>query len=59
MKREITLVVPYTAGKTLDFLHRNCLILSEEYTGEGTLLRVRVSEAEQEMALSMGAVLQE
>jgi GTP-binding protein HflX len=55
LKTDYCLLVPYTAGKALDFLHRNGSVLSEEYTEEGTLVRIRLSEAELGTALSMGA----
>ncbi|MEW1859235.1 GTPase HflX [Streptomyces sp. NBC_00669] len=41
---EVEALVPYTHGGLVSRAHANGEVLSEEHTGEGTLLRVRVHE---------------
>jgi GTP-binding protein HflX len=42
---EVSALVPYTAGALLARVHREGEVLGEEHTGEGTLVRARVSSA--------------
>ena len=44
-KREHTLLIPYSDGGVLSTLHSNEKVLSEEYTGEGTRVRVLLDNA--------------
>ena len=44
-KFERTLLIPYSDGGVLNALHTNEKVLSEEYTAEGTLIKVLVDEA--------------
>ncbi|MEY9841452.1 GTPase HflX [Streptacidiphilus sp. EB103A] len=39
---EVTTLVPYTRGDLVSRVHRDGEVLSEEHTGEGTLLKARV-----------------
>ncbi len=41
-ERELSLCIPYTEGWALPYLHKNGVVLSEEYTGEGTEVRCRI-----------------
>ncbi len=41
-EREMTLLVPYTEGWALPYLHKNGVVLSEEYGGEGTTVVCRI-----------------
>lgn len=41
-ERELTLLIPYTEGWALPYLHKNGVVLSEEYGGEGTTVMCRV-----------------
>ena len=41
---EVEALVPYTHGGLVSRVHAGGEVLSEEHTGEGTLLRVRVHE---------------
>ena len=44
-KFERTFLIPYSDGGVLNALHTNEKVLSEEYTAEGTLIKVLVDEA--------------
>lgn len=44
-KRKHTLLIPYSDGGVLNELHSNEKVLSEEYTGEGTLVKVLLDNA--------------
>lgn len=37
---EINLLIPFSAGGEVNFLRNNAKIISEEYTNDGTLLKV-------------------
>ena len=41
-ERELTLLIPYTEGWALPYLHKNGVVLSEEYGGEGTTVQCRL-----------------
>jgi GTP-binding protein HflX len=43
-KHEMTLCIPYSDGAALDTLHREGQVLSVEYAGEGTIVRVIVDD---------------
>lgn len=43
-ERELRLLIPYTEGWALPYLHKNGVVLSEDYTGEGTEVVCRISE---------------
>ncbi len=40
----VKMLIPYTEGSLLGFIHGRCEILSEEHTGEGVLLEAYVDE---------------
>lgn len=44
-KFERTLLIPYSDGGVLNTLHTNEKVLSEEYTGDGVLIKVLIDEA--------------
>ena len=41
-EREMKLLIPYTEGWALPYLHKNGVVLSEEYGGEGTEVMCRL-----------------
>jgi len=41
-ERELQLLIPYTEGWALPYLHKNGVVLSEEYGGEGTTVQCRL-----------------
>lgn len=43
-ERELTLLIPYTEGWVMPYLHKNGTVLSEEYGENGTLAVCRLSE---------------
>ena len=36
MQQEVTVIVPYSRGDVLSYIHSNCKVLSEEYNEDGT-----------------------
>ncbi len=41
-EREMSLLIPYTEGWALPYIHKNGVVLSEEYTGDGTAVQCRI-----------------
>lgn len=44
LEKEIRILIPYSEGAMTDRLHREAVILQEEYTDTGTLMTVRADE---------------
>lgn len=44
LEKEIRIMIPYSEGAMTDRLHREAVILQEEYTDNGTLMTVRADE---------------
>ena len=55
LKNEVKLIVPYSAGKALDYLHRGGCVIEESYDAEGTVVAAKLSDEEKGIVLSMGA----
>ena len=43
-ERYLDILIPYSAGADLAYLHENGTVESEEYTAEGTRVRAKIAE---------------
>lgn len=42
MRKRLTVLIPFTEGKLLDYVHKNCTILSQEHVENGTRVELYV-----------------
>ncbi|MCL2407209.1 MAG: GTPase HflX [Defluviitaleaceae bacterium] len=40
LRRKLSILLPYTEGALLDYLHKNCTILTKDHTEEGILMEI-------------------